>query len=176
MIVLFFILGVISWTLTEYLLHRFLGHVFKGNNFFKKEHLMHHSKVHYFAPAYKKIVSAIVVASLLFLLISLISSFAIAIGYVLGFVGMYGLYEITHARFHRKDPITQPFIILRKHHFYHHFHNPKMNHGVTSRFWDRVFGTFQEVEVVKIPKKMSMNWLMDNNEIKEIYKSHFVLV
>jgi len=173
MLFLIFFLGVISWTLTEYLLHRFLGHVHKGKNFFKAEHLQHHSKANYFAPAYKKAALAVVVSASLVAFISLFTTLLTAVTFVLGFVSMYTLYEATHARFHRKEPIAKPFIILRKHHFYHHFHNPKMNHGLTTRFWDRVFGTFKRVEQVNVPMQMSMQWLLEDDEIKEAYAKHF---
>ena len=89
---------------------------------------------------------------------------------------MYALYEAAHFRYHAKDPLVAPFIILRKHHFYHHFHNPKMNHGVTTRFWDRVFGTFIPVETVNIPEKMTMNWLTNDGEIKNRYAVHFRII
>jgi 4-hydroxysphinganine ceramide fatty acyl 2-hydroxylase len=105
--------------------------------------------------------------------ISVFTSVQFAISFVLGFVTMYTLYEATHARFHRREPIAKPFIILRKHHFYHHFHNPKTNHGVTTRFWDRVFGTFVRVEQVNVPKQMSMQWLLEDDEIKDVYAKHF---
>ena len=173
MLVLIFFIGVASWTLTEYLLHRFLGHVHKGKNFFKAEHLQHHSKSNYFAPAYKKAALALPVAIALVAVISLFTTLATAMAFVLGFLTMYVLYEATHARFHRKDPVAKPFIILRKHHFYHHFHNPKTNHGVTTRFWDRVFGTFVRVEQVSVPKQMSMQWLLEDDEIKLAYAKHF---
>ena len=58
---------------------------------------------------------------------------------------------------------------------YHHFHNPKVNHGVTTRFWDRVFGTFECIEKVKVPKSMSMDWLVEENKIKDKYSKHFHL-
>jgi sterol desaturase/sphingolipid hydroxylase (fatty acid hydroxylase superfamily) len=176
MIVAFFIAGVILWTLTEYLLHRFLGHVHRGRNFFKAEHQQHHAKANYFAPAYKKAAAAVVVSTVLFLFISLFVPYLSALAFVMGFSGMYALYELTHYRFHSTDPIARPFIILRKHHFYHHFHDPKTNHGVTSRVWDRVFGTFRKVEKVKVPARMSMNWLLSGDEIKDIYVQHFQLV
>lgn len=173
MLVLIFFLGVVSWTLAEYLLHRFLGHVHKGKNFFKAEHLQHHSKANYFAPAYKKVALAVVISVKLIFIISLFASIQTAVAFVLGFLTMYILYEATHARFHRKEPIAKPFIILRKHHFYHHFHNPKTNLGLTTRFWDRVFGTFVRVEQVNVPKQMSMQWLLENDEIKDAYAKHF---
>ena len=175
MLIYIFLAGVAIWTLTEYFLHRFLGHVHKGKNFFKKEHLMHHSKANYFAPAYKKATLALGVSVLLCMLLSLLTSFGTAISFIAGFAGMYTLYEITHYRFHSKVPIAGPFIVLRKHHFFHHFHNPRVNHGVTTRFWDRVFGTFHRVEKVTVPKQMSMSWLISGQEIKDIYKPHFRL-
>jgi sterol desaturase/sphingolipid hydroxylase (fatty acid hydroxylase superfamily) len=156
MLMIVFFAGVVSWTLAEYLLHRFLGHVHKGKNFFKTEHLMHHSKANYFAPALGKVILALVASSVLVSVISLFTGLPAAAAFVLGFISMYALYEMTHYRFHRKEPVAKPFIILRKHHFYHHFHNPKTNHGLTTRFWDRVFGTFKKVEQVNIPKQMSM--------------------
>ena len=173
MLVLVSFLGIVSWTLTEYLLHRYLGHVHKGKNFFKAEHLQHHAKANYFAPAYKKAIVALVVSFAMVAAISLFTTIHTAIAFVLGYLMMYTLYEATHARFHRKEPIAKPFIILRKHHFYHHFHNPKTNHGVTTRFWDRVFGTFKRVEQVNVPKTMSMQWLLEDNHIKEVYAPHF---
>ena len=173
MLIAVFFSGVVTWTLTEYLLHRFLGHVHKGKNFFKKEHLHHHSKANYFAPAYKKALLALVVSALLCGLLARVTSLAAALAFTIGFSGMYALYEVTHARFHRKDPIARPFIVLRKHHFYHHFHNPKYNHGVTTRFWDRVFGTFKTVDKVTVPKQMSMPWLVSGQQIKGVYSEHF---
>lgn len=170
-----FILGVLLWTFLEYVIHRFLGHEHKGKNPFKVEHLEHHKKVHYFAPAYKKAAVAVMVAAVLFLTLNLLLAWQIALSFVIGLVGMYAFYEATHARFHRKGPIAKPFIILRKHHFYHHFHQPKMNHGVTTRFWDRVFGTFHRVETVSVPRKMTMSWLMNGDDIAEDYAGHFQL-
>ena len=175
MVFLIFLSGVATWTLTEYILHRFLGHVHKGKNFFKAEHLLHHSKANYFAPAYKKIILALLVSALLILVIGMVTSLSVSVAFVLGFASMYGLYEATHARFHRKEPIAKPFIILRKHHFYHHFHNPKTNHGVTTRFWDRVFGTFKRVEQVSVPPQMTMQWLIEEDKVKSAYVGHFRL-
>ena len=170
-----FLIGVVLWTFMEYVIHRFLGHEHKGKNPFKLEHLEHHKKVHYFAPAWKKTAMAIVVAGILFAFANLMLDWKYALSFVIGLVGMYGLYEATHARFHRKGPVAKPFIILRKHHFYHHFHQPKLNHGVTTRFWDRVFGTFHRVETVKVPRKMTMDWLMNGDEISSAYVDHFQL-
>lgn len=176
MIILSFIIGVFFWTFTEYMLHRFLGHVHKGKNFFKKEHVQHHAKFNYFAPVYKKVISAVILFFVLLFVGSFILPIPIVISFLSGFLMMYAMYENTHFRYHAKEPVAAPFIILRKHHFYHHFHNPKTNHGVTTRFWDRVFGTFVRVEQVNVPQQMSMNWLVEENEVKLQYATHFNLV
>ncbi len=166
--------GITLWTLAEYLLHRFLGHEHKGKNFFKAEHSMHHSKANYFAPIYTKIVAALLASLLLLGLLALLLPFGVALAFIIGFMGMYGIYEATHFRYHSAKPL-KPLLFLRKHHFYHHFHNPRKNHGVTTRFWDRVFGTFQTVETVRIPRSMSMRWLVEEDRIREPYAMHFVL-
>lgn len=170
---LYFFIGIISWTLTEYVLHRFLGHEHKGKNFFKREHVLHHARANYFVPLYKKILIAVLVSSILFWLLNIIMTKSEAFLFILGYMGAYLLYELTHLRYHSTKPLVKPFIILRKHHFYHHFHNPKKNHGVTTRFWDRVFGTFERVEQVQVPKPMTMEWLMYGENIHPTYAKHF---
>jgi len=175
MLLLSFFFGVLLWTLLEYILHRYLGHVHKGKNFFKTEHLQHHGKFAYFAPAHKKLIAAIVVFCLFLGLMSLIFPVLYTFSFLLGTYSMYALYEITHFRFHSKLPVAPIFIVLRKHHFFHHFHNPKTNFGVTSRIWDRVFGTFTSVEKVRVPQKMAMTWLLDGGEINQQFSSDFYL-
>lgn len=178
MLMLSFLLGVVAWTFLEYVLHRFLGHVHKGKNFFKAEHLLHHSKANYFAPVYKKAMAASVVAGFVWLLLALLSDMEVATGFTSGLMLMYGFYEFTHYRYHAARPLP-PFLFLRKHHFYHHFHDPKKNHGVTTRFWDRVFGTYVSVESeVKMPKQMAPQWLFDeqNHQLRPQYQAHFKIV
>lgn len=175
MLLLTALAGIACWTLAEYLLHRFLGHEHKGHNFFKSEHVLHHSRANYFAPAYKKMLLALAVSTVLLAALSLLLPFAIALAFMVGFTAMYSLYEVTHHRYHSKQPLAAPFIALRKHHFYHHFHNPGKNHGVTTRFWDRVFGTYVPVETVTVPRKLSMQWLLAGEDIREEYQPHFRL-
>jgi sterol desaturase/sphingolipid hydroxylase (fatty acid hydroxylase superfamily) len=178
MLLLSTFIGVVCWTLTEYLLHRFLGHVHKGRNFFKEEHVRHHSTPNYFAPAYKKGMIALIVSFVLFVSLSYVIGIEPAFFFTVGYTGMYLIYELTHYRYHASEPV--PFFInFRKHHFYHHYHNPMANHGVTSRFWDRVFGTYVRIEdPVKVPKKMAPDWLTESEsqELRSKYLLHFRLV
>lgn len=171
--IVFVLIGMVLWTFAEYMLHRFLGHVHKGVNFFKKEHVVHHAKVNYFAPVYKKIIAVVIIAPIMLAILSVFLIWYYALSFIIGFLGMYMIYEITHYRYHTVKPLIQPFIILRKHHFYHHFHNPKMNHGVTTRIWDKIFGTFATVNMVKVPKQMMLPWLLIKEELNPKYVLHF---
>ena len=50
----------------------------------------------------------------------------------------------------------------RRHHFHHHFVDPKTNHGVTTPLWDLVFRTYRTPEVIPVPAKLCMRWLLDD--------------
>ena len=73
----------------------------------------------------------------------------------------YACYEWVHRHHHTHAPKSWYGAWLRKHHFIHHFHDARMNHGVTSPFWDVVFGTYRSQDRVKVPRKFAMDWLLD---------------
>ncbi len=174
--VIFLVAGVITWTFLEYIIHRFLGHRKKGNDPVRKEHQMHHSKAHYFAPMYKKMILAVLVFSISTLVVGSLVSWFMGGLYSFGLAGMYMIYEISHKRFHKRDPLIGYGLKMRKHHFYHHFGNPKHNHGVTTDVWDKVFGTYTKPDIVRVPNKMAMVWLRDSHEVlKEKYSTHFLV-
>ncbi|PIP90362.1 MAG: hypothetical protein COW01_02840 [Bdellovibrionales bacterium CG12_big_fil_rev_8_21_14_0_65_38_15] len=169
-------IGIILWPLLEYLLHRFSGHVFRFPPIFFNEHKKHHAKKDYFAPKLKKLGAAIIFLSLLTLINTLWLNSLEALVFSTGFVGMYLFYEYMHYQFHISEPKTKAGLILRKHHFYHHFHNSSLNHGVTSTFLDRIFGTYSDAGQVKIPRRYAMTWLFDeNNQVKKIYQKDFLV-
>ena len=94
-----------------------------------------------------------------------------------GFLITYISYEVVHRRIHTHPPTGWYSRMVRKHHLYHHFGTPKLNHGVTSRFWDRVFGTFQAPEMVKVPARHAMSWAVDpSGELLPQYENDYVLV
>ena len=110
------------------------------------------------------------------LVIGLAFTFKMGVFFSLGFAGMYFIYEITHRRFHVKEPLIRYGLRMRKHHFFHHFGNPSINHGVTTAFWDRVFRTYQQPKIVRVPKKMTMTWLEnEDKQIKPKYSSDFFI-
>ena len=156
-----FLLGMMTWTFTEYTLHRGLGHKRKKKNPFTIEHLQHHRKVNYFAKTSKKVLSALIVFGLINSILTFLFTFLISLSFSSGFILMYLLYEVTHRRIHTHAPKTQYGRWIRKHHLHHHFKNPRMNHGVTTPFWDWMFGTLETPIKVRIPPKFILTWMYD---------------
>ena len=156
------LVGILTWSLAEYLLHRFLGHDKRTQpNLFATEHIRHHSQGDYFAPSYKKALAALaVLAVFLPVSIALVGGVHGAV-FSGAFVAMYVTYEALHRRAHTHAGLGPYGKFLRRHHFHHHFGNPKSNHGVTSPLWDWLFGTLEPCERVRVPEKLAMVWLLD---------------
>lgn len=155
------IFGLFLWPLLEYGLHRFLGHELKYISKFKIEHGTHHAKKDYFASISYKIAAAIPSIALVFFISWIILGHLLALAFTLSFIITYAGYEVAHFCFHKIRPLTKWGSVLRKHHFSHHFMNPRFNHGVTTTLFDRVFGTYRSYDQVVIPKSMAMDWLFD---------------
>lgn len=172
-----FVVGAAGWTLAEQLLHDRAGHRAKGRTDFSREHLRHHAEREYFTPTAKKVrtagpvlVAAAVVAA------SVAGPGGLA--FVVGFGAMYSFYEWLHRRLHTHPPTGPIGRALRLHHFFHHFGDPRMNHGVTSAFWDRVFGQRASPGRVRVPEARAMRWLVDpaSGEVWAAYHDDYQLV
>jgi sterol desaturase/sphingolipid hydroxylase (fatty acid hydroxylase superfamily) len=156
---LLFFVGASGWTLAEYLTHRFSGHGKNARSNFAKEHLQHHALVDYFAPPAKKAAMAIPSVA------ALAGVSCVALGassgavFTAGFVVTYIGYEILHKRLHTHGPSGPWGRHLRRHHFAHHFDDARLNHGVTSSFWDRVFGTYAPAKQLRVPAHRAPIWL-----------------
>lgn len=160
-LVVTFALGMFSWTLLEYVIHRWLGHDprYRGNPF-GVEHVRHHAEGNYFAPTIKKAAVAALVAVVVGGPALLVAGAhgAAAIG---GLLVMYGAYEVLHRREHTHAGIGGYGRWARRHHFHHHFVDPKTNHGVTTPLWDVLFRTYRTPGVIPVPAKLCMRWLLD---------------
>ena len=166
-----FALGAASWSLAEYSLHRFLGHapraaarkekagLFDGD--FGSEHQAHHADTRYFTPTVRKLKTAAVVIPALGALGSLVVGPGRAWSFALGLGVSYAAYEIIHRRTHTHAPTGPYSRWARRQHLYHHFGDPRSNHGVTTPVWDWVFGTHQEPGVIRVPERHAPRWLFD---------------
>ena len=170
--------GGFGWSFAEYALHNWRGHKGRGKNEFSREHLAHHAKADYFAPTRKKIFAALKTVALLLPLGWLAVGMVHSALFTAGFISMYAFYELLHRRMHTHPPSGFYGRWARKHHFTHHFSRPNHNHGVSSPLWDMVFGTLTPVEVVRVPAKQVMSWLVDpdTGEVYEYLQGDYEIV
>jgi sterol desaturase/sphingolipid hydroxylase (fatty acid hydroxylase superfamily) len=136
------ILGVLIWTLAEYIIHRFIFHFIFTNQTIKKIHslfhLLHHVYIHD-TKKYPTLLIASIPGGLLFYY-----AFTVLFGEYVnpifgGFVLGYILYEYVHYSTHCFPMNTTLGKILKQHHMRHHYFNYEKNFGVTSPLWDYIF-------------------------------------
>ena len=66
---------------------------------------------------------------------------------------------------------------MRVHHFHHHFGHPMSNHGVTHPLFDIVFRTLERPDKVRVPRRLAMVWLTDEQgEVRPEYRDDYELV
>lgn len=188
-----FAAGVMSWSLAEYTLHRFAGHAprprksearstgwrawlspLQGD--FGAEHQAHHTDTRYFTPTRRKVLAASVALGAGAVAGSFLVGPRRALSFIAGFGSMYTAYEIEHRRTHTHAPRGAYSRWTRRHHLYHHFGSPKMNHGVTSPVWDMLFGTYVEPGVIRVPVRHAPRWLLDERgEVRGEYRAEYEL-
>jgi hypothetical protein len=187
-----FVAGALTWSASEYAIHRFIGHGAKRapatgwsqltpQGFaagFNEEHLAHHTDPMYFAPAKKKAIAAVVATSALTAVGSVVLGPRRAASYALGFTTMYLTYEFLHRRIHTHPPRTRYGRWLRRHHLFHHYKSPRNNHGVTSPLWDHVFRTHLDpAEKVRVSRRTAPAWMVDERgELRPEYAADYELV
>ncbi len=155
------LIGVASWTATEYGLHRFLMHELRGRGLASVEHLKHHADVTYFSPASKKLASAAATTAVAYPATAAVAGRRWATAFTAGLLSMYFGYEVAHRRTHTHPPRNRYGRWARRNHLHHHFGAPMRNFGVTSPLWDKVFGTYDDPGVVTVPRRMAPVWLLD---------------
>jgi sterol desaturase/sphingolipid hydroxylase (fatty acid hydroxylase superfamily) len=132
-------------------------------NPFGHEHTRHHSEGDYFAPTWKKALVSLVAVPVIGALVALGVGPALGLVYAVAFVSMYATYEWLHRRMHTHRGVGGYGRFVRRHHFHHHFGNPRTNHGVTSPIWDLLFGTYEAPGRIRVPAKLKMSWLVDES-------------
>jgi dihydroceramide fatty acyl 2-hydroxylase len=143
---IYIVLGVGSWTLIEYLLHRFVLHVrphtLAIRRTIERLHLGHHrepwDEAKITVPVYGSLPIAIALAGL-FKVLS--GSWEIAALLMIGSIGGYLSYEMVHFQIHCHATRGRWLRRRRRHHFFHHFKDQRHCFGVTTPLWDWVFGT-----------------------------------
>lgn len=141
-----YVFGIFFWTLTEYVLHRFLFHIdakLPTNGWLFGFHFLLHGIHHAFPQDPGRLVFPIingVGVGLIMLCLFLSIFWWVDALFVLGGFGLgYICYDLFHYYSHHSG--ASLFNEQRQYHMKHHHKNPNRGFGVTSKTWDYVFGT-----------------------------------
>ncbi len=129
-------IGLVSWSLIEYAMHRF---VFHGIEPFRRLHAEHHQRPQALI-ATPTALSAILVVLIFFLPATLLGSIWLGGGLTLGVITGYFAYGVTHHAVHHWRPRGAWMRQRKRLHAIHH-HTPDRHYGVTTSLWDRLFGS-----------------------------------
>jgi sterol desaturase/sphingolipid hydroxylase (fatty acid hydroxylase superfamily) len=136
-----FVFGAILWTLVEYLLHRF---VFHEVAFIRDMHDAHHQEptAYVGSPA---ALGLLAFAALSFAPLRLVCGSFAACGLTAGLMlGYLGYLTVHHGVHHWRITPGSRLYMLKHRHARHHYAKIEGNYGVTTLFWDSLFGTSLE--------------------------------
>lgn len=143
-----FLAGMFVWTLTEYLLHRFVFHYQPDSEWGKKLHFLMHGVHHDYPNDSLRLVMPPVIslplAILFYALFVALLGEASTWSFFAGFIVGYLFYDMLHYATHHFAMKGNIGLWLKHHHMRHHYQTDDRNYGVSSPLWDFVFGTFNE--------------------------------
>jgi len=141
--ILLFVSGAFTWTFMEYLIHRYVFHFINEWKWSERFHYIIHG-VHHEYPRNQERLFMPPLAGLLFA-VTFFTFFWILLGkcsfyFMPGFILGYLIYSFTHWAIHTFQP-PKRLQFLWRHHNMHHYRTPDKAYGVSSVFWDFIFGT-----------------------------------
>jgi sterol desaturase/sphingolipid hydroxylase (fatty acid hydroxylase superfamily) len=137
--------GLAAWTLTEYLMHRWVFHFRPRNDWQRWLFFMIHGVHHDYPNDSRRLVMpplvSLPLAALFFGLFwgALPPAYAAPFfaAFLLGYLG----YDTAHFAIHHFAPRGRFLRLLKRHHLRHHFVYADRNFGVSTPVWDYVFGS-----------------------------------
>jgi 4-hydroxysphinganine ceramide fatty acyl 2-hydroxylase len=139
-----FLVGVLLWTLTEYLIHRYIFHYEPKTRWGKQLHFVLHG-VHHDYPndARRLVMPPVISIPLAFLFFGL---FVLIFGRLTpavfaGLVFGYLCYDMLHYATHHLPMKRGIWLWLKQYHLRHHFKDDHVGYGISSPLWDYIFRT-----------------------------------
>ncbi len=143
-----FVLGALFWTLTEYAMHRYVFHFpatsKAGQYLVFLFHGIHHDDPEDPTRLVMPPVVSITLASLFYVLFAAVLGGELCRPFFAGFMSGYLVYDYIHFATHHFRPKTAWGRALKENHMKHHYLKKGGKWGVSSPLWDHVFGTFRE--------------------------------
>ena len=142
--------GVASWGLIEYGLHRVVFHYDatseRGKRFVYRSHLSHHEDPKSLDEIFASLTTSLPLATAYVLVaLGVTRSWHATVYLLLGLIVGYFTYEWMHYQAHHRSPRLRVLRYLKKYHMLHHHQSSDLRFGVTTPFVDLLFGTFGRV-------------------------------
>lgn len=142
---LLYVGGVLTWSLAEYILHRFVFHYQPAGKIGARMHFIFHGVHHDYPNDAKRLVMppimSVTLAFLFYYLFQLLLGGIMVFPFFAGFVSGYLFYDISHYALHHASFKNKFWVKLKTHHMIHHYKEPNKGYGVSSKMWDKVFKT-----------------------------------
>lgn len=139
------VFGMFIWTITEYLLHRFIFHWELKSKLGARIHFIFHGVHHDYPSDSRRLVMppsvSIPLATMFFFLFRFLIGEISVIPFFAGFLTGYLFYDISHYAVHHFNMHSKFWLAIKNHHIKHHFQDPDKGYGVSSPIWDYVFRT-----------------------------------
>ena len=139
-----FLLGVLLWTLLEYLIHRYVFHYEPKSRLGKQFHFIVHGVHHDYPNDARRLVmppSISIPLAFLFYGLFLVIFGRLASGVFAGLVFGYVCYDMLHYATHHFPLKRGLWLWLKQYHLRHHYKDDHVGYGISSPLWDYIFGT-----------------------------------
>lgn len=157
---LLFLSGLLFWTFTEYILHRFLFHHQPKTIVGKKLNYILHGNHHEYPRDKERLfmppIPSIILSSGFFCFFYLLMK-KNAVVFFPGFMMGYLIYGSMHYAIHAFNPPFKWMKGLWKNHHLHHYKHADLGFGVSSTLWDHIFGTMYDLKQGKETKSIKID-------------------
>jgi len=140
-----FAAGIFLWSLTEYVIHRFIFHFQPRSGWGKRLHFIFHGVHHDYPKDAKRLVMppsvSIPLAFFFYWFYGLFVQPSFLYALFAGLVTGYLLYDMIHYAIHHLHIKNRFWKKVQRHHAIHHYQDETKGFGVSSSLWDKVFDT-----------------------------------
>lgn len=165
-IAMLFLTGFFSWTLAEYVMHRFLYHKIEDATYKTGIQYLFHGIHHEFPNDQTRLVlpwiPSLGIAAVfygVFYLLMGSHAFVFSSGFVLGYCAYMTIHKVA---------APKNFDFWWRHHNIHHFQQHDRAFGVTTPIWDIVFGTMPEKHRQTVSVKLVRELKKEKNTVSDL--------
>ncbi len=140
----FFVIGVLTWTLLEYVIHRYVFHYEPKTRLGKLLHFIMHGVHHDYPNDATRLVMPPIISvplAVIFYVVFILTLGRFAPAALAGFGFGYVCYDTIHYATHHFAMKRGVWKWLKQYHLRHHYHDDQAGYGVSSPLWDYVFKT-----------------------------------